>query len=295
MKPLITIFTPTYNRASTLPRLYESLVRQTEDIFEWIIVDDGSTDNTFNIIREFNARFPIKYRFTENGGKHKAVNMALDIAEGELFFIVDSDDYLTETAVETVARWRLSLRAPSGYAGVAGLKAYSTGIIVGKTFTGTSFVDATSLQRATHGIVGDKAEVFFTDVLRVNKFPVFIGENFVSEAVVWNRIAYQGLKIRWFNETIYICDYRPDGLTSLGYQKYLENWNGYTLYVEQEFHYRKKFLKKVSLLLFYAWLSKKKELGIRESANSIGCKPFTIAVAYAFSPVYQAVRRWGSK
>ena len=104
----ITVFTPTYNRAYIIENLYRSLQRQTVKDFEWLVIDDGSTDNTQELfdkwISEENA-FPIRYYKQRNGGKCRAINRALDLAQGELFFTVDSDDYLTKDALEKVMRW----------------------------------------------------------------------------------------------------------------------------------------------------------------------------------------------
>ena len=91
---IITVFTPTYNRAHLLPRLYESLVKQTYRDFEWIIVDDGSSDNTAEVINEWDADFPIRFFRKENGGKHTSINLGVEKADGELFFIADSDDLM---------------------------------------------------------------------------------------------------------------------------------------------------------------------------------------------------------
>ena len=101
---LLTVCTPTYNRAHTLPRLYESLVRQTSQDFEWLVVDDGSTDNTRELVDGWVAegRIRIRYVYKENGGKPSAHNLGVRMAAGELFFCVDSDDYLTDNAVEVI-------------------------------------------------------------------------------------------------------------------------------------------------------------------------------------------------
>lgn len=109
---LITIFTPTYNRAELLPRLHKSLQEQTNKNFEWIVVDDGSTDNTKevieNIILQQENDFPIRYFYKENGGKHTAINRGVREANGDLFFIVDSDDILTFNSVELISIFSFS-------------------------------------------------------------------------------------------------------------------------------------------------------------------------------------------
>ena len=120
---LTTVFTPTYNRAYLLPRLYQSLKAQTVTNFEWLIVDDGSTDDTQQVIQrwaEQENKFSIRYTRVENGGKHRAINLGVQLARGELFFIVDSDDALAPNAMERINFWRNSIRGSSEFAGVSG-------------------------------------------------------------------------------------------------------------------------------------------------------------------------------
>ena len=214
-----TVFTPTYNRAHTLDRLYHSLQRQTFRDFEWIVIDDGSTDGTeerfSRILREDNF-FKITYQRVENGGKHRAINRAVSIAEGELFFIADSDDYLTDNSLEIVDRVEKTIPddKKSAFAGVCGLDVYISGDPVGTTYEGDEFLDITAMQRAEYGVCGDKKEVFYTDVLSRFPFPEYPGENFVSEAVVWNRIARNGYKLRYFNTPIYVVEYQSAGISN---------------------------------------------------------------------------------
>lgn len=214
-----TVFTASFNRARTLPRLVESLCRQTFSDFEWVIVDDASTDGTAELIAGLRARglpFPVTYlRQDSNGGKRRAINRGVGVAQGELLFIVDSDDLLPDEALQVVDAVERSI--PRGFrarfAGVCGLKATLDGTELGTTFTGDT-LDITTLQRGAHGISGDKAEVFDTAVLRDHPFPEFPGEVFLTEAVVWDRIAHEGLKLRFFNRVVYKAEYLEDGLSA---------------------------------------------------------------------------------
>ena len=211
----VTVFTPTYNRKRTLQRLYDSLRNQTIKPLEWIIVDDGSTDETFNLVFpwiEAEEMFNIIYLRVKNGGKHRGINKASDLAKGDLFCIVDSDDYLTSDAIEKIISWEQTIQGKVGYAGVSGNKGFSDKQLIGTTFDG-NYIDATSLEREKYHIDGDKAEVFYTKILKKYKFPEIEGENFMTECVVWFRIAADDLKIRWFNEIIYVANYLEDGLT----------------------------------------------------------------------------------
>ncbi len=233
---IVTVFTPTYNRGYILKQCYESLKKQTSIDFEWIIIDDGSTDDTETIVKNWlnceNA-FSIKYIKTKNGGKHRAINKALDLAKGKLFLILDSDDYLTNDAIEKIIKAEKTIEnSKIKFAGIAMSKGYSQTELVGKTFKG-EYIDATSLERKKYNIKGDKVEVFYTDVLRKNKFPEFEGEKFVTEALIWNRIARKGYKLRWFQDIIYICQYREDGLTRKGDNVYKNSPKGLLLFIQE--------------------------------------------------------------
>lgn len=217
MRPnYITIFTPTYNRRNTIDRLFKSLTNQSCFDFEWIVIDDGSTDSTekyFQNIKNQQLSFPITFTKKENGGKHRAINEAVKIANGELFFIVDSDDYLTDNAVEYILNWRKSLDTTHKWAGLAGLRGSDSSNIIGQQPLGNTFVDAKNTERRKYHLEGDKAEIYFTDILKRYPFPEVDGENFISEEIVWNSIAHDGYYLRWFSSIIYICEYRDDGLT----------------------------------------------------------------------------------
>ncbi len=245
---MITVFTPTYNRAYILENLYKSLLSQTSKNFEWVVVDDGSVDDTasfFNTIKKNDNPFQITYVVQSNGGKHRAVNHGVRLAKGEVFFIVDSDDYLTNDAIEKIENWINSLPQGDKWAGVSGLKGYSLTETVGGEHRGKEgFVDATNLEREKYNLHGDKAEAYFTEVLKKYPFPEFEGENFITEEVVWNAIAYDGYKIRWYNEIIYVCEYLEDGLTKNADEKWKKNSQGTLLWAKNQILYFKHNLKK---------------------------------------------------
>ncbi len=211
---MITILTPTYNRAYTLQRLYESIERQTYRSFEWIVVDDGSTDNTYNLIEDVKnkAQFPLKYIRKENGGKHTAINIGVPIAQGEFIFIVDSDDYLPQNSIELIENYCNQIVDDDGFAGVSGNKIFENGQKVGgEVDYDTIDVDNVYFREKLR-IKGDMAEVWRTSVLKEFPFPVYENERFMSEGSVWAQIA-RNYKLRYFNKPIYICDYLEDGLT----------------------------------------------------------------------------------
>lgn len=215
MEIKITVLTPAYNRARLLPRLYESLQKQNYADFEWVIVDDGSTDDTKSVVQGFvdDCLFPIHYYYKENGGKHTAVNLGVKNAKGELVFIADSDDMLTPEALQTVAEEYAQVAKDDSFCGVCGLDCDLSGKIIGSGLK-QEWIDANAVQlRTRYGVTGDMKEVFKTSVLKEFPFPEIPGERFCPEALVWNRIARK-YKLRYFNRPIYQVEYQEGGLTS---------------------------------------------------------------------------------
>lgn len=213
---MISIITPTYNRSHLLERLYLSLCRQTNNQFEWIIVDDGSTDDTQNIISRFEkeSKLDIVLFYKENGGKHSALNVGIELAKYPYVFIVDSDDFLPENSISIIID-KINLLSNRNdlnkLSGICGIKCLLDGTDVG----GIQYSDMVCNYidfRYRLKIPGDKAEVFKTDVLRKFKFPEFKGEIFCPEALIWNRIAAE-YDMFFFYENIYFCEYQIGGLT----------------------------------------------------------------------------------
>lgn len=208
--------------------------RQSFSDFEWIIVDDGSSDNTEELvnswIRERN-KFPLRYYKKQNGGKCRAINYALDFARGQLFFTVDSDDYLTDDALEKIAKWESEIPHDGSYCGIAG----NLGVQAGQTdntIFENGFFDGTLLDR--YGEVnGERAIVIYTDIHRKYKYPEFDGEIFMTEAVAWNRMAHDGYRMRFYNDIIWIYEYKEDGLTNKGINLFIENPHGYALWLKE--------------------------------------------------------------
>lgn len=238
----ITIFTATYNREKLLYRLYESLKMQTVKGFEWLIIDDDSTDNTNYVVNKWINKkndFSIRYIKQTHGGKHRALNRGFVEANGEYFFIVDSDDYLTNNAIELINSWINNIESSNEkLAGVSGLIAYKNGIINGgiPLVNNNGWIDADCKTRRKYNLEGDKAEVFKTKLLRKHPFPEFDNEFFITDSVCWNAIYLEGYKIRWFNKVIYIAEYLEDGLTKSGMNEFngnLKNYYGFCYFVRQ--------------------------------------------------------------
>lgn len=216
----LTILTPTFNRADKLHKLYESLQRQTSCDFEWLIVDDGSTDNTAKIVEGWiqDSSLTIRYEYKRNGGKHTALNLGIRMITSELTFIVDSDDWLTDNAVDTVlffADKYATRKAKDKLCGFSFLRVYSNGEVNTGEFPVDEAVDTYRQQRINNNLLGDKAEVFYTEILKEFPFMVYRGEKFMPEDAVWLKMSgpYNMVHI---NRKIYFCDYLEGGLTKTG-------------------------------------------------------------------------------
>lgn len=231
----VTVFTPTYNRAYILGDLYHSLQRQTCMDFEWLIVDDGSADDTKALVASWQGEenpFPIRCVYQENGGKCRAINRGLKEADGRLFFTVDSDDYLTDDAIEKVIRWDGELPADGHFCGYAGNMGTALGVTTNRLFPG-DYLDGTALNRYDR-VDGERAFVFYTEIHRKYLYPEFPGEKFLTEAVTWDLMAHDGYKMRFYNDIIRIWEYKDDGLTQAGYRVFLENPQGTGLFFRQK-------------------------------------------------------------
>lgn len=214
---MISIVTATYNRAHLLPRLYESLKSQENKNFEWVVVDDGSVDNTENLIMEFMGEnlININYIKKNNGGKHTALNLGISIAKYEYTFFLDSDDYLPIDSIESIVEKVKLIKSYPDYSricGVCGDNVDTSNKLIGDSCPNNVVMNYLDF-RYKLKINGDKTEVFKTEILNKFKFPEFVGEKFCPEALVWNRIALQ-YDMFFFNKSIYVRDYQNDGLTS---------------------------------------------------------------------------------
>lgn len=235
---MITIFTTTYNRAYSLPRLYNSLTKQANQDFEWLLIDDGSTDETESVIKDIINKhkysFPIRYYKETNSGKAAEINKGAFLANGQWFYIVDSDDWLPKNAIATIITEASKIQSKD-VGVVCGMKFYENDTPVGtdSSFDTTECTHFDFKYRNKASNQGDLAEVIRTSVLRLYPFPIFPGEKFCPEAVIFNRIA-QKYKTRYFFKNIYYCEYQPDGLSANITKLRMENWQSSLLcYAEQ--------------------------------------------------------------
>lgn len=212
---MISVLTPSYNRGSLLGNLYQSLIGQDFNDFEWVVVDDGSTDSTTDIVDKFiqEKKLIITYIKQPNGGKHKALNRGVKESKGELILIVDSDDSLPKDSLSIIYSHYLEIKDNPLIGGICGLMAHYDGTIIGHRNI-SSPMDISSIEmRYKYGFVGDVCEVFKREVLCEFPFPEVGNEKFCPEALVWNRIASK-YKLRFFNQVVYFRDYLDGGLTS---------------------------------------------------------------------------------
>lgn len=230
----LTVFTPAYNRAHLLPRLYESLKKQTSQDFTWLVVDDGSGDHTRALIEAYIAEniFDIKYVYQENQGMHGAHNKAYENITTELNICIDSDDFMPENAVEIILKKWNSI--PSNdkvkYSGIVGLDADMNGNVIGSKFT----TEETTLEDFyLGGGTGDKKLVYRTEVMnKYPPYPLFKGEKYVGLGYKY-LLADQEYKLITINEVLIIVDYQEGGSSNNMFRQYTRNPKGFAFIRKQ--------------------------------------------------------------
>ena len=218
---MITLFTPTYNRAHLLSRLYNSILMQDVIDVEWLIVDDGSIDDTEALIENFKKESIINIRYYKksNGGKHTAINFGLQYAKGELFFIIDSDDVLAENALKIIKTHYQSIKNNDKICGIVGLSQYiDKQEIVGDYFLKNDWEVSFADIYLKYHLKGDKSVAFKTEVLKKYPFPEKQGIRFVFEAVVWHEMSKK-YKVLAINNIIQYKEYTNEGITRNTYKK----------------------------------------------------------------------------
>lgn len=247
-KKKITVFTPTYNREHTLPRLYISLCQQTNKDFYWLIVDDGSTDNTEAIIKEWisEGNIEIIYYKQENMGKSMAHNKGVELADSELFVCVDSDDYLTDDAVEVISKvWT---KAKPNDVGILAFRRTTDKLIT--TIKSHQKNIRTTLKNAYDnlGLSGDTMLVFKTNIVKKYRFPYIDGEKFVPESYIYDLIDKDG-NLMLIKKALYVCEYLDDGYTNNMARLLKNNPKGYIEYINQRLRFdngiKAKFLDSI--------------------------------------------------
>lgn len=224
----LTIFTPAYNRANTIVRTYESLKKQNCKDFVWLVIDDGSTDNTAELVKQWQKcdnGFEIKYIYKKNGGMHTAHNTAYENIDTELNTCIDSDDCIAEGAVAKILeKWETV--KDKGYAGIIGLDADLNGKIIGKGFP-EGLNETTVIGYYANGGSGDKKMVYRTDIIKkYPPYPTFEGEKYFSLGYKY-RLIDQDYKLAVMNEVLVNVDYQPDGSSATMWKQYVMNPKGF--------------------------------------------------------------------
>lgn len=231
MEKTLTVFTPAFNRAHTLGRTYESLCRQTCKDFEWLVIDDGSTDGTRQLVEQWMSKdsgFPIRYIYQENQGMHGAHNTAYANITTELNTCIDSDDYMPDDAVEKIIRfWKE--HGSDKVAGIVGLDVTADMKVIGKPLpTNTESITLGGYYRA--GGAGDKKQVYRTEVIkRYPAYPLFKGEKYVGLNYLYAQID-KDLPLLILNEPLAIVEYQADGSSMNMFRQYWNNPKGWCFY-----------------------------------------------------------------
>lgn len=234
MKKTLTVFTPAYNRAHTIVRTYESLCRQTCKDFEWLVVDDGSTDGTQELVKGWigEGKIPVRYIYQENQGMHGAHNTAYRHIHTELNTCIDSDDWMPDDAVEKIVSfWKRN--GSDKYAGIVGLDQTEDGTIIGTEFP-EGLKETTLSEYYAAGGKGDKKLVYRTEVItRYPEYPHFEGERYVGLAYKYMLIDGD-YKLLTINTPLVIVDYQLDGSSYNMYKQYWNNPRGFSFFRKTE-------------------------------------------------------------
>lgn len=235
MKKTLTVFTPTYNRAYCLNKCYESLKRQSLKDFIWLIIDDGSSDNTKELVESWKKEniIPIQYYYKENGGMHTAHNVAYELIDTELNVCIDSDDYMPDDAVEKIIKF-WNENGDKNCGGIYALDAYENGQVIGskfpeelKSFKGYGYKRIFSDKGKSYKITGDKKFISVTKVLKsYPSIPVYQGEKYYS-LYYKQHLIERDYRILLMNEVVCIVEYMEDGSSKNMIRQYIKNPRGF--------------------------------------------------------------------
>lgn len=280
--PLLTVFTPAYNRLHTLERTYRSLCRQTNKDFIWLIVDDGSTDNTRSRVQEWISEdvVTIRYVYQENQGMHGAHNTAYDNIDTYLNTCIDSDDYMPDDAVDYIIKFWEKYGSDK-YAGFVGLDQTESGEILGTKFSEEA-KEITMTDYYDHGGQGDKKLVYRTDIIRqYPKYPLFKGEKYVSLATKYFMID-QDYKLLTCNKPLVVVEYQTDGSSLNMYKQYVRNPQGFIYDRTLVLNHKPRLLKRFKYCIHF--ISSKliaKEYNFLSSSPAPVCTFFMLPLGFA--------------
>ena len=289
----VSVITPVYNRAELLNKCFKSLVDQTNYDFEWIIIDDGSTDNSLEVARSFKADFPIKVITKKNGGKHTALNASHSYISGDYVLMLDSDDRLITSAVDDAIKgWeKYDNQEEIGIVTfLKGVDEQHPSCMAFPEDEGNP-VDIIRYQRKRISS-NDACEIIRTELFIKYPFPVFEDEKFIAEGALWTRVGLTH-KCVYINKVIYLADYLDGGLTKLGKPLRVHNPNG-GMYTSNLGMNKKNFLKsriKNGLLYnCYSFFAKKSFKETFQQSDSkllmCLCRPFGFALYLLWKKKY---------
>lgn len=285
----LTVFTPAYNRAHTIGRTYESLCRQTCQDFEWLVVDDGSQDNTKALIEGWikENKISIRYIYQQNQGMHGAHNTAYANITTKLNTCIDSDDYMPDDAVEKIVTF-WEKHGSDKYAGILALdQEENTGNIIGTKFP-ENMKESTLQGFYAAGGKGDKKLVYRTDIInKYPPYPLFEGERYVGLAYKYMLID-QDYKLLTLNEPLVIVEYQSDGSSYNMFKQYWRNPKGFAFFRKTEMVTTKSLKRKFMVCIHYvssSIISKNKKF-IQESP----CKFLTVLAIPAGYLLYQKIK-----
>ena len=230
MKKILTVFTPAYNRAYTLHKCYESLKRQTSKEFKWLVIDDGSTDNTKELVYKWKkeADFEIKYIYKENGGMHTAHNTAYENINTELNVCIDSDDYLTDNAVEIIINEWEKVRSDK-LAGLGALNIFESGEVIGTIFPNELKTSKYFDIYNKYGVSGDKKFIYRTELVKQYPYPEFEGERYVGLDYKYKKLD-EKYEIALVNKIVCVVEYMEDGSSKNMLRQYKNNPRGWCFF-----------------------------------------------------------------
>lgn len=248
MTPLISIHTATYNRAYILEQAYNSLLAQTCHDFEWVVSDDGSSDNTESLVRGWikdKPPFSIVYNKCKRGGIPRTLNSGTSKVHGRYFFMLDSDDTLLPNAVEAILHAIHSIDDKDDFVGVGFLRITPDHQPIKGVYPKVNelgYVDATNIERPLYDLDADMCEAYKVDILKRYQFQVWPTEIYAPEQLCFDAMALDGYKIRWYSKPVYVCEYREDGQTKGAWNLQKRNKMGYAMLANQQLLYRKGFI-----------------------------------------------------
>ena len=282
----LTVFTHAYNRAHTLRRCYESMCKQSNKNFKWLIIDDGSKDNTKELVEEWMQKdngFEIIYQYKENGGMHTAHNMAYRMIDTELNVCIDSDDMLAEDAVEKIVDF-WEKYGDDKYAGIVGLDSDLQGNLIGKDFP-IDLKSTTLSGYYQNGGAGDKKLVYRTEIMQsYPEYPVFEGEKYVGLDYKY-LLCDQEYELLVMNEVLCNVEYQADGSSANMFRQYLNNPKGFaflrTVYMKYDKTIKRKFMNCIHYVSSSIISKNKKFLKeTPEKGLTILAIPFGIALTF---------------